>query len=86
MNPWKVKVVKKSKFNIEIVYNVKRGTKAIIPTEIFNQNFTYVDERKFWAIKNDEADHDQLCKWLLDNEYMVRSEYRYRSRNKKNEM
>lgn len=76
MNAWKVKIVKKSKFNIEIVYNVKRGNKAIIPTDIFNQNFTYVDERKFWAIKNDEADHEQLCKWLLDNGYMIRSTYR----------
>lgn len=76
LNPWKVKVVKKSRFNIEIVYNVKRGNKAIIPTDIFNQNFTYVDEKKFWAIKSDEADHEQLCKWLLNNGYMIRNEHK----------
>jgi hypothetical protein len=51
MNDWKVKVVNKNRFEITIVYNVKRGNRAIMPTEVFNQNFMYIDEQKHWAIK-----------------------------------
>lgn len=47
-----------------------------MPTEVFNQNFMYIDEQKHWAIKNDHADHEQLCKWLFDNGYMIKSTYR----------
>ena len=83
MNAWKVKVVNKNRFEITIVYNAKRGNRAIMPTDVFNQNFRYIDEEEHWAIKNDQSDHEALCKWLLDNGYMIRSEYRYRNRNKK---
>lgn len=73
MNAWRVKVINKNRFEITIVYNVKRGNRAIMPTDVFNQNFRYIDEAEHWAIKNDQSDHDDLCKWLLDNGYMIRN-------------